>query len=92
MNIYIYEYIYIYIYIYVCVCVCVCEEVKQEISGTVIGTKFTPAFASIFIDKRETNFLDKILLWFRYIDDVFFIWTQWTHGKEKLEEFLKRFQ
>ena len=26
------------------------------------------------------------LVWFRYIDDVFFIWT---HGKEKLEEFLK---
>ena len=85
----------IYIYVCVCVCLCVCECVcvyKQEISGTVIGTKFTPAFASIFIDKREINFLDKILLWFRYIDDVFFIWTQWTHGKEKLEEFLKRFQ
>ena len=44
------------------------------------------------MDKIETNFLDtqefKLLLWFRYIDDVFFIWT---HGKEKLEEFLKDF-
>ena len=28
------------------------------------------------------------MLWFRYIDDVFFIWT---HGKEKLEEFLEDF-
>ena len=25
-------------------------------------------------------------LWFRYIDDVFFIWT---HGKKELESFMK---
>ena len=44
------------------------------------------------MDEIETNFLDaqkfKPLVWFRYIDDVFFIWT---HVKEKLEEFLKDF-
>ena len=41
-----------------------------------------------FMDKIETNFLTqefKLLVCFRYIDDVFLIWT---HGKEKLEEFL----
>ena len=46
-----------------------------------------------FMDEIKTNFLDtqefNLLVWFRYIDDVFFIWT---HGKEKLEELLKRFQ
>ena len=40
--------------------------------------------ASIFMEKIETNFLDKqefkSLVWFQYINDVFFIWT---HGKEK---------
>ena len=44
-----------------------------------------------FMDKIETNFLTqefKLLVCFRSIDDVFFIWT---HGKEKLEEFLKDF-
>ena len=65
-------------------------EVKHQISGTAIGTKFAPTYASIFIDEIETKFLDtqefKPLIWFRYIDDVFFIWT---HDKEKLEEFLK---
>ena len=65
-------------------------EVKLQISGTAIGTKFAPTYASIFIDEIETKFLDtqefKPLIWFRYIDDVFFIWT---HDKEKLEEFLK---
>ena len=68
------------------------EKVKHQISGTAIGTKFAPTYASIFMDEIETNFLDtqefKLLVWFRYIDDVFFIWT---HGKEKLEEFLKDF-
>ena len=72
--------IYIYIYIY-------------QISGTAIGTEFAPTYASIFVDERETIFLDtqgfKLLVWFWYIDDVSFIWTD---GKEKLEEFVKRFQ
>ena len=44
------------------------------------------------MDEIEANFLDiqdfKPLVWFRYIDDIFFIWT---HGEEKLEKFLKDF-
>ena len=67
-------------------------EVKHQISGAAVGTRFVPTYASTFMDKIETNFLDtqefKLLVWFRYIDDVFFIWT---HRKEKLEEFLKNF-
>ena len=66
-------------------------EVKQQISGTAIGTTFASTYASIFMDEIENKFLDtqdlKPLVWFRYIN-VFFIWT---HGKEKLEEFLKNF-
>ena len=64
-------------------------EFKHQIYGTAIGTKFAPTYASIYMDEIEANFFDaqefKLLVWFRYIDDVFFIWT---HGKEKLEEFL----
>ena len=67
------------------------EEVKHEISGTAIGTKFALTYASTFMDEIETNFLDaqkfKLLVWFRYIDDVFFIWA---HAKGKLKEFLKK--
>ena len=44
------------------------------------------------MDKTETMFLksqeSKPLVWFWYIDDVFFIWT---HGKEKPEKFLNEF-
>ena len=32
--------------------------VKQQISGTAIGTKFTPTYACIFMDKLETDFLN----------------------------------
>ena len=39
----------------------------------------------------ETRFIEsqqnKSLIWFRYTDDIFFIWT---HGEEKLKTFLKR--
>ena len=42
------------------------------------------------MDQAETEFFKtrkhKPLVWFRYIDDVFFIWT---HGKERLSLFLE---
>ena len=42
------------------------------------------------MDQVETEFLEsqvyKPLVWFRYIDDVFFIWTD---GQEKLKVFLE---
>ena len=60
-------------------------KVKKQISGTAIGTKFAPPYACIFMDQVETEFLKtqkhKLLVWFRYIYNVFFIWT---HGKEHL--------
>ena len=31
----------------------------------------------------------KSVIWFRYIDDIFFIWT---HGEQELESFLKDFK
>ena len=65
-------------------------SVKQQVSGTAIGTKCAPTYACIYMDDVETEFL-KIqertpLEWFRYIHDIFCIWT---HGKEHLETFFK---
>ena len=52
-------------------------KVKQQISGTAIGTKFAPAYACIFMDKIENDFhktqQNTPLVWYRFIDDVFFI-------------------
>ena len=64
-------------------------DVKKQIPGTAIGTKFAPPYACIFMDDLETKLLQsqslQPLVWFRYIDDIFFIWT---HGNDKLEKFL----
>ena len=64
-------------------------KIIQQISGTAIGTKFAPPYACLFMDRIEKDFLDseivKPWLWLRYIDDIFFIWTE---GEDKLEGFL----
>ena len=66
------------------------KQIKQKISGTAIGTKFVPPYACLFMDTIETTFLQtqelQPLVWFRYIDDIFFIWT---HGEEELQTFLR---
>ena len=66
------------------------QKVFHQISGTAIGVKFAPPYACIFMDKFETDFLKtqklQPFVWFRYIDDVFFIWS---HSREELENFMK---
>ena len=66
------------------------SKTKQQISGTAIGTKFAPPYACIFMDKVQTEFLDKELLkpwvWLKYIDGIFFVWI---HGEESLQQFLE---
>ena len=58
------------------------NEIKQQISGTAIGTKFARPYACIYMDKTETDFLKmqelQLFVWLRYIDNIFFIWT---HGE-----------
>ena len=65
------------------------SKIKQQISGRAIGRNFAPPNACIFMDKFETDFLTtqnlKPWVWPRYIDDILFVWT---HGEEKLHDFL----
>ena len=61
--------------------------IKKLISGTAIGTKCAPNYAWIFMGAFETSFIksqEKPLVWFRYIDDICFIWP---HGEDKLKHF-----
>ena len=62
----------------------------QQISGAAIWTKFAWPYACIFMDYIETEFLKtqatKPWLWKRFIDDIFFIWTD---SEENLNMFLK---
>ena len=52
-------------------------KLNNNFLATAIGTKFAPPYACIFMEKVEIEFLEsqvcKFLVWFRYIDDVFFI-------------------
>ena len=66
------------------------SKAYQQKSGTAIGTKFAPPYGCIYMVGIEEKFLQKQskkpLIWFRDIDDIFFVWT---HGEQVLEIFLK---
>ena len=57
-------------------------DAKRQISRRAMETKFAPCYACIFMDELETKSLQfqslQPLVWFRYIDNTFFVWT---HGK-----------
>ena len=65
-------------------------KVKQQISGTAIGTKCAPTYACKYMDKFENGFLslriDKPLVWLRYIHVVFIVYT---HGEKELHKFME---
>ena len=62
------------------------SECFLQISGTAIGTKMAPAYASIVMSIFERKLLTgscyKPLVWFRYIDDIF---ATWKYGEDKLK-------
>ena len=65
-------------------------EVFKQKQGTAIGTKMAPNYAILFMSDLEEKILDsapnnlKPLVWWRYIDDIFFLWQ---HGEESLKLF-----
>ena len=66
------------------------EKTLKQKRGTAIGTKFAPPYSILFMAELEEKILEivdnKPYLWWRYIDDIFFIWE---HGEEKLRNFVK---
>ena len=65
------------------------SECLLQTSGTAIGTKIAQAYANIVMSIFERNLLtgscNKPLVWFRYIDDIFAIWT---YGEDKFNDFM----
>nr|XP_055053666.1 uncharacterized protein LOC129438772 isoform X1 [Misgurnus anguillicaudatus] len=64
-----------------------------QISGTSMGSKMAPSFASLYcghfehqviFNEQRNPFLHKISHWKRYIDDIFFIWKG---SAEELSDF-----
>ena len=54
------------------------DRTYLQIQGTAMGTKMAPAYANIFMGNLEPTLReaggDHILLWKRFIDDIFVIW------------------
>ena len=65
------------------------KELLLQVVGTAMGSICAPSYANIFMGKLEQEIIDgfhlKPLGWFRFIDDIFFIWP---HGSDSLENFL----
>ncbi|XP_072050367.1 uncharacterized protein [Amphiura filiformis] len=65
------------------------DEHYLQTSGTAMGAKFSPSYANIFMGWHEGTLFNtsalKPLVWYRYIDDIFMIWT---HSKDELEQFI----
>ena len=52
-------------------------------TGTAMGTRMAPTYANLYMGLLEEQLLEqttlKPLVWFRFIDDIFFLWTfSWT--------------
>ena len=60
-----------------------------QVGGTAMGTGMAPKYANLFMDRFETKALkgwdNKPLIWLRFIDDIFMIWT---HGMDELQKFI----
>ena len=61
-----------------------------QIGGTAMGTKCAPSYANCFMGDWEEKYVYTYhlqpLIWKRFIDDIFMIWT---HGEEELQNFLR---
>ena len=63
---------------------------KKQLRGTAFSTKIAQPYAIIFMAHLEERILKdselKPHIWWRYIDDIFFIWE---HGEDSLKQFIE---
>ena len=66
------------------------KRLKQK-RGTAIGAKFAPPYSILFMAALEEKIIKESeyqpYLWWRYIDDIFFLWE---HGDNKFKSFLDK--
>ena len=67
------------------------DKAYLQIQGTAMGTKMAPAYANIFMGSLEPILMKEgephILLWKRFIDDIF---IAWMGTKEQFLNFMER--
>ena len=58
-----------------------------QIHGTAMGKRMAPLYANLFLAKFDNNALTharhKRHIWWRYIDDIFMIWTHHVTGERQ---------
>ncbi|XP_078525914.1 uncharacterized protein LOC144798766 [Lissotriton helveticus] len=69
------------------------EQLFLQTKGVSMGASMAPSIANIYMIAFETKnifnemapFFESVSHWYRYIDDIFFVWT---NGEQTLREFL----
>ena len=60
--------------------------------GTAMGTSMAPSYANLFLPKFETDALTQAsfqpFIWWRYMDDIFMIWTRSIQDLNTFTSFL----
>ena len=70
------------------------RDTYLQIHGTAMGSPFAPNYANIFMDYIERRILDsapdnkKPILWLRFIDDIFAIWTYDHYSLHQFFEYM----
>ena len=70
-----------------------------QVMGTAMGTPMACNYANLFMNKFETNLLNdyfiktgkRPLIWFRFIDDIFFIWNDDPSSLNHFIEFCQNY-
>ncbi|GFR94547.1 hypothetical protein ElyMa_006252000 [Elysia marginata] len=65
------------------------DNLWLQTHGTAMGTSMAPSYANLFMGALEGKMLNSSphqpLIWLRYLDDIYLIWT---HGSSTLDQFL----
>lgn len=68
------------------------EELYQQITGTSMGTRMAPPYANLFMGRIEGDivqrFLALLLIWKRFIDDIFFIFLGTENELKQVFEYM----
>ena len=65
------------------------DEFYVQKHGTAMGTRMAPTYGNLFMGKIEKQALNRATMkpyvWWRYLDDIFMIWTG---NEDELKEFI----
>ena len=71
------------------------EEVFHQVLGTAMGTKFAPKYANMFMGRLEERILESLpfkpYTWWRFLDDIFCIWTGTPEQLQETFEIMNNF-